>query len=101
MSSYGWIITEDHINTGDANKMNRRCPDDIKETLQRVQAGKESIPENGEEFRIYDGDGELYYSGILIGDDVTCFEPMDDFAVGSGCTEIKLKHKGTGAWETL
>jgi len=54
-------------------------------------------------FKLYDDDEELYYSGYMKdNDDVEGFEPLDDFATpDSGCTEIRIRNKDTGKYETL
>jgi hypothetical protein len=50
------------------------------------------------EFRLYDGDGNLYYEGRMQNED---FDPLDDFGgPNAGCTEIKTRSAG-GAWTTL
>jgi hypothetical protein len=49
---------------------------------------------------MFDGDGELYYSGTIWGD-FDGFEPLDDFGTPSaGCIEIKLRDPD-GVFRTL
>lgn len=53
-----------------------------------------------EKFKMYDDDGELYYSGLakLNAD----FDPLDDFGTpNAGCTEIRYYNKTTKKHETL
>lgn len=79
-SSYGWIITENLIG-GHVGTAGPRDLDDA--TLARLQAGE------GRPFEMFDGDGELYYRGRLIGG--TGFEPLDDWGTpNAGCTTIKV-----------
>jgi hypothetical protein len=85
---YGWIITEDHINTedGDVSDVNRKGPRDLdKEVFERLQAGE------GSRFRLYDDDNNLYYEGRFLGiDEFSGFEPLDDFGMPwAGCTIIR------------
>ena len=56
----------------------------------------------GHKFRMYDDDGELYYTGLFIGDadSEDGFKPLDDFGEGNaGCTRIDYFEKGK--WVTL
>ena len=92
---YGWIVDKDYIEETDKPVFG---PSGITEELKnRLLAGE------GEEFKMYDCDGELYYSGRLIEDDDTQgFEPLDDFGMpNAGATDIHYKNKETGNWEPL
>jgi len=42
-------------------------------------------------FRLYDGDGILYFEGISKVNQT--FEPLDDFGEAYGCTEIRYLEK--------
>ncbi len=43
-------------------------------------------------FRLLDDDGDLYYEGVLVGDE---FGPLDDFGEpNAGCTRIHIKENG-------
>ena len=48
-------------------------------------------------FRLFDGDGELYYEGLSAKKD--SFDPLDDEMDNSGCTEIH--YLNNGKWEEL
>lgn len=48
-------------------------------------------------FRLYDGDGELYYEGLSI--ENNSFEPLDEEQPKSGVTEIH--YFNNGKWEEL
>ena len=54
------------------------------------------------DFRLLDDDGTLYYEGIAdktVYDTEEGFEPLDEFGIGAGCTEIQYFENGK--WETL
>lgn len=101
MSRYAWIITRDHTadeGAEEGTNMNaigivgpRGCTDEQEEQLK---AGE------GEEFRMYDDDGILYYSGRIIGD-YDGFEPLDDYGMpNAGAVRIDYKNKD-GIWSQL
>lgn len=52
------------------------------------------------EFRLYDDDDILYYSGLLFEDAEDEFEPLDWAMNDSGCTRIDYLNE-EGEWETL
>jgi len=96
-SNYSWIITIDKIcgdqtgTIGPSNGWTREEIDNCK---------------NIKKFRMYDNDGEHYYSGIIgfknekdVGTEME-FGPLDDFGMpNAGCTEIKYFENGE--WQTL
>lgn len=102
---YGWCFDTDHLATGDDEPDLQWGPRDLSPDLEadlEVQLGHE--------FRIYDDDGELYYTGRLVTDppaddpweleDNVLFAPLDDYGTpGAGATEIRYKRNGR--WETL
>ena len=99
---YAWQIDKDHQPDPSApegsysNAPGVAGPFDADPELLRQLAQREG----GEAFRIYDDDGELYYSGRIIGD-YEGFEPLDDFgAPNAGATEIRYKDK-SGRWAQL
>ena len=92
MSKYAWTITKDSDNDEAVGTIG---PNDA--TPEQVTSLNEG---NGETFKMFDDDGELYYTGKIIGD-YDGFEPLDDFGTpNAGATEIKYKNK-EGKWETL
>jgi len=102
---YGWIITKDHYPEGregtNSNAKGMSGPSHIHAGMfERLQTEGQ-----GEEFRMLDDDGNLYYEGRLLGDPaagVSGFEPLDDFgAPNAGCTSIQYRNADTGKWETL
>ncbi len=60
--TYGWIITKDHLTEeSDDSEVGVIGPRDIPESLEaQLKAGK------GHTFRMYDDDGELYYTGKAV-----------------------------------
>lgn len=87
---YGWVIDVDHLwEYGQENEAGvmgpRGIPDDIAAELRSRRTGRK--------FRMYDDDGELYYSGRIITDEPGTeldFAPLDDFGKpNAGCTEIR------------
>lgn len=101
-SNYAWIIDKDHMARRDAKPGTnsnavgvlgpRDAPDDLEAKLQGGE---------GEPFRMYDDDGNLYYEGRIVrtgeeSDDLNAseegFEPLDDFGTpNAGCTEIRYR----------
>ena len=79
---YGWIITRDHL---DGKDVTVKGPGGLAPELEaKLDKGE------GEAFKIYDDDNELYYTGKIVGD-YDGFEPLDDFCTpDSGCTAIKI-----------
>jgi len=86
---YGWIITEDKINTetGTKTRVGTLGPRNIAEDLaERLKKGE------GVKFRMKDDDGEIYYIGNFLGDEDSedGFAPLDDFGQpDAGCTSIE------------
>jgi len=97
---YAWIITHDIIGTDSLGTMGPGGISDKTKAKLKAIADGGKLPEDGDRFKLYDDDGEHYYSGAIIGD-FDGFEPNDDFGVGSGCTEVKIRDKKTQCWETL
>jgi len=82
---YAWKITKDHLDGEDTNTFGPRSITPEQES--ELNSG------NGTPFKMYDDDGELYYSGLIIGD-FDGFEPLDDFGMpNAGCTGIKVSGK--------
>jgi hypothetical protein len=96
---YGWIIDTDHIEGGRSN--GTMGPRDISPNIELML---ETDKKCGKRFRMFDDDGELYFSGrLLFGTDADGeveFAPLDDFGTpGAGCTEIRYLE--AGKWVTL
>lgn len=90
---YAWIITEDHLAEHNSDsEVGVHGPRDVSdENVARLLKGE------GDTFRMYDDDDELYYTGRLVvsgnlthDDEVACFGPLDDFGMpNAGCTSIR------------
>ena len=53
-------------------------------------------------FRLYDDDGELYFTGYSDdSESERAFIPLDAIGASYGCTEIKYRNANTGKMETL
>lgn len=83
-----WFITFDH----------EVCNDCDNATQEQVdQLVKDGFTES---FKMYDDDGELYYSGYAKPD--ADFDPLDDFGMpNAGCTRIDYHNNKTDRYETL
>lgn len=88
--SYGWIIDVDHTHDPEVSERSDSGtvgPYGIPTSLrERLAVGE------GMKFRMHDGDGELLYSGRLVGlveDDDEEYGPLDDFGgPNAGCIDI-------------
>jgi hypothetical protein len=89
----GWVITSDFLaegtDRGDAGVFGpATTPMSRDEIITHPDA---------KEFRIHDDDGELYYIGFNVGDDL--FAPLDDFGhPNAGATEIRYRDSKTRKW---
>jgi hypothetical protein len=96
MSAYAWKITHDHLKS---KAVSIYGPADIAEPDRReLDTNSASLSK----FRLYDADGELYYSGTFIGDSESeeGFGPLDDYGKPAvGTTEIRYLRNGK--WEQL
>ena len=92
-SKYGWIIDKDLLE--------EIAPILGPSNITPKMTAHLIIPDIGQKFQMFDADGELYYTGRIIGD-YTGFEPLDDYGMpNAGCTDIKLFNNKTREWETL
>ena len=60
MSDYGWLITEGSPDIGLDDEIGTKGPRDILDSLEALLDGGA-----GEFFRMYDDDGEWYYTCLL------------------------------------
>jgi hypothetical protein len=83
---YHWKITRDHIGEPGAKA-------GTNANAVGICGGNCNAKGEVIKFRMFDDDGELYYTGDLVGG--TGFEPLDDFGrPNAGCTSISLFQKG-------
>jgi hypothetical protein len=118
-STYGWLITHDSLaavwtlGPSNSNAKGMIGPRDIGVDLE---AQLTSVATNGysnyrgyrvRKFKIYDDDGELYYTGLYVGPDGAdlgedAFGPLDDFGTpNAGATEIRYYNRTSGEYEAL
>jgi hypothetical protein len=95
VSNYAWIITKDHLDEGNGDAGISGPSDASDEMLASLEAGK------GHTFYLYDDDGERYYTGRLVADEMdeeACYAPLGDFGAGwAGCTEVRWH--GHSEWD--
>jgi len=83
-----WIVLVDNTESNNESVEIKSCqyPEELKYENLPVQ------------FRMYDDDGNLYYSGRMKIED---FDPLDDYGMpNAGCTYLKYR-RGNKAWEHL
>jgi hypothetical protein len=71
---------------------------DIEPKVRYVESDDERarlLKGEGTHFKLYDDDGELYYTGKFLGDadSEEAFEPLDWAGNYAGCTYIKYRQK--------
>ena len=108
-----WIITVDHINEAPPTHANRKfgTKRDWRESYKTADdQGKAMMlaqfkANMTDEFRLYDGDDNLYYEGLCLDlddqDSDSAFAPLDWAAADSGCTRMDYRKKDTTEWKTL
>lgn len=100
-SRYAWVITFDHLDDQKDQTVGPRTAQ-----VTSVEELRTAYP-MVRKFRMYDDDGELYYTGFIgvsYDDDDTevLFAPLEDYGTpAAGAVRIDYKHLTTGAWETL
>lgn len=88
-SEYIWIVCYDHLDdlpvyvvgpsNADETEIHKRC----------------TIP-----FRMYDDDGQLYYSGLMCDECGDPGNPLDDYGTpNAGAARLDWKNPKTGEWE--
>lgn len=93
-----FVITKDHI----AESESESCVSWRPTNFNGERHTRPTDTDDVELFKLYDGDGILYFEGKLLDDpDLDGFEPLDSFGIDFGCTEIRYRDKKTGEWKTL
>ena len=97
MSKFGWIVNKEY-EYGESkvgNEVNVMGPRDLTAT-------KEEIESLGTHFKMFDDDGNLYYSGYVLADETHDeFMPLDQYGMpNAGCVTIKLRDK-SGKYNVL
>jgi len=97
VANYAWVITRDVLENravttlGPRNSIHWIDGEGRSEAARRLSSAK-----GRRRFRLLDGDGELYYEGVIVGG--TGFEPLDDYGDAAGCVTILYNDNGKG-WE--
>lgn len=102
-TGYAWIIDVDHLVEGPSDRSDAGLTGPSVATAEQLAAlaSGEGLP-----FRILDDDGELYFTGRIIGggpdaDDTAAFGPLWDYGTpGAGATEIQYQD-AAGRWVGL
>lgn len=120
-ADYAWLITHDSIADDDypapsnSNARGMTGPHDVSEEFVKIlhraaSAGKDKWQgEPVQWFKIYDGDDELYYSGVFLAaelsdssEEASGFEPLYDFGTpNAGAVYIKYYNSVTKQWDML
>ena len=110
--AYAWIITKDHLNgpggefagQGYADEAGTMGPSDAPQELQdRLRRGE------GHTFRMYDDDGNLYYTGKALGtgedepvgenaSENFCYGPLRDYGAPNAGAVV-IRWHGHQGWE--
>lgn len=103
MSDYGWIIDVDHL-ADDTTEAGTIGPRDAKgENKTELAANYQ----HHNQFRMYDDDGELYYTGTLYwdgdhdGDEPTeeqVYGPLGDYGMPNAGAVV-IRYTGHPGWE--
>lgn len=96
MSGYGWLITHDYLEGPQHGCEGVWGPN-------QTPFSRDDIKHHGRPFLLKDGDGEILYQGLFLGDASSeeGFGPLDDFGEpNAGCTVIEYRNS-SGKWEQL
>lgn len=93
-SPYAWIIDQDHLDLSEtlgpdfSNEKGVMGPRDANVTGGTYEENKAELERNYKahnQFKMYDDDGELYYTGTLYhdgeADEEACYGPLGDFGM--------------------
>ena len=96
-----WKITKNHLVPDKEGYLNPK--EDIFTNVNIESSNFRSNVLLPFEFKIYDDDNQIYYSGFANScDDQKAFSPLDSYAgPNDGCTYIKYKNPDTNQWVTL
>lgn len=103
-----WMITKDLINQDGPNNVGI-CNDDLAASLDANRVPKDQqagiIADCNYEFRLLDGDDEVYYEGVCKDlhdqEEDDAFEPMDCFMGSDGTVSMEYRKVGDTAWSVL
>ena len=85
-----WTITKDLIAEPDAPAgTNLNAAGLVGPSAATMTAAQITGHARAVSFRMRDDDGELYYEGVMVGDDL--FAPLDQFGMpNAGCTSVEV-----------
>ena len=95
----GWIITRDHLSTPEDD-----WPSAVGTSGPSGYEGETGTDELPIPFKLYDDDGELYYTGRMNEAAMDCFGDGRDPLYGYGMPNagaVRLDYKEDGSWRTL
>lgn len=109
-----WIITADHINTGEGEKSRVDFKRAGRDWIERFRASDDLTKalmlgtfkaDMTHEFRLYDDDDNLYYEGLCLDldnqDGDSALQPLDWAYSDVGATRMDYRKKGDTEWSTL
>ena len=110
-SDYAWIITKDHLSDGPHDQWNEKgvvgpwhtklSDDAVSFSLKSAELARNY--ERSNTFRMYDDDGELYYTGTLYWDggeptEDQTYGPLGDFGMPNAGAVV-IRYNGHPEWE--
>lgn len=91
---YGWVIDDLNKEIFEDSELGTLGPRDISNEMRELLSDG-----SGEKFKMFDDDGEWYYTGRIVGE-YDGFEPLEDFGMpNAGATNIE--YMVDGLWRTL
>ena len=93
MSRYTWIVTRDSVLGDSSDAVGRIGPRGVQ-----GRARFDTVIVEGEHFRMRNALGEVQFSGYILGD-YDGPEPLDDYGVPNGCSDIE--YDKDGRWVAL
>ena len=85
---YGWVVTRHALDMDTDVTVGKLGPDGAAKSYRVNQ-----VILKGRPFRMRDEDGDLIYSGFLVGE-ATGFEPLEDYGKSHGCASIEYEQDG-------
>lgn len=88
MSKYSWIVTRDTILGDTSDAVGKIGPSGAEN-----RARFDKIIIHGEHFRLLNGDGQVQFTGYILGE-YEGREPLTDYGKDNGCTHIEYEIDG-------
>ncbi len=93
MRNYTWIVTKDELDGNISDAVGKIGPPGGKHCFRFNQ-----VIAAGREFRMLTDDGQVKYSGFILGD-YQGHEPLEEYGVHLGCSAIQYKQHER--WHTV